>query len=542
MKLKRKNVNAQLALLFIFITLITLLFSSSLVSANSTIFTAEADAFVLAEQPHMNTGSMPILRANASTEMNAYLRMNVQNIEGEVNGAFLRLRALDTNSNSFHVHQVNDNGWDESVITYENAPAIGDVIATYADGVQRGQWISIDVSSVVTGNGLYTFALTTESNTRLRWHARENRNAPELIVHVNAASTPQPTNTAVPTLTPTVAPSQTSQPTATMTATAQPTDEPTAVPTNTATAVPTQPPTPTATQPPSNPGSIVVNHTSVDLFHHIPEQYLQAAANMNMLFIGRSVSANIDDGLNCLSYPSTADAPNHCKRVTHRNPDFSVNPSVVSWERANGYDRSNWVYQPWAGQCSSWFDKVNCFIEMTENSIDQYDVVSLQYSYLAVDTNSTIADQPGGYFWDNPNRMDVYDQELYEAQHPDTIFIYSTANLARAIGSQASEDFNNQMRQYALENNKPLFDIADILSHDPDGDPCFDNRDGIPYSNGNQSENHHDDGRNYHAICPHYTSETDGGHLGNVSAGKIRVAQAYWVFMAQLAGWDGTTE
>ncbi len=52
------------------------------------------------------------------------------------------------------------------------------------------------------------------------------------------------------------------------------------------------------------------------------------------------------------------------------------------------------------------------------------------------------------------------------------------------------------------------------------------------------SENYPSDGLNRPAICQHYTTETDGGHLGSVSAGKIRVAKAVWVLMAQLAGWQ----
>src|SRR5690606_2543925 len=62
----------------------------------------------------------------------------------------------------------------------------------------------------------------------------------------------------------------------------------------------------------------------------------------------------------------------------------------------------------------------------------------------------------------------------------------------------------------------------------------YDHRDGVTYN----SENNPDDGINIPAICQHYTSETEGGHLGSVSAGKIRVAKAIWVLMAQLAGWN----
>jgi YVTN family beta-propeller protein len=95
------------------------------------------------------------------------------------------------------------------------------------------------------------------------------------------------------------------------------------------------------------------------------------------------------------------------------------------------------------------------------------------------------------------------------------------------------------MRAWTAANGRILLDVADILSHTPDGQPCYDNRDGVAYyASETLWENYPDDGVNYPAICPHYTTEVDGGHLGSVSAGKIRVAKAYWVLMAQLAGWQ----
>ena len=90
----------------------------------------------------------------------------------------------------------------------------------------------------------------------------------------------------------------------------------------------------------------------------------------------------------------------------------------------------------------------------------------------------------------------------------------------------------------SIAHNKPLFDVADIESHDPNGNPCYDNRDGVAYNNGNTSENYPDDGLNIPAICPQYTTEVDGGHLGSVSDGKIRIAKAFWVLMAEIAGWN----
>lgn len=282
---------------------------------------------------------------------------------------------------------------------------------------------------------------------------------------------------------------------------------------------------------------IVVDHNSVELFEQIPEQYIQAAENLDMLFIDRSVGGNISYGLGCLDYPSDEDATYDCSK-NHDDPNFRVDPSVLNWYRPGGYNRANWDYRYWEGDCTSWDRKVNCFINMTSPVINQYDVVSFQFSYLEVDSGSSIDDLPGGYFWNNANRMDVYDQEAYEAQHPDKVFIYWTTSLARGIGSPDSVTFNNQMRQYANDNDKILFDVADILSHDPDGNPCYDNRDGVPYTGTNGSENFPNDGLNTLAICQHYTSEFDGGHLGNAAAGMLRVSKAFWVLMAQIAGWD----
>lgn len=299
---------------------------------------------------------------------------------------------------------------------------------------------------------------------------------------------------------------------------------------------------------------IVVDHTSVALFEEIPDQYIQAAENLDMLFIDRSVGANIDGGLDCLNYPTDEDAPNHCIRYEHTgDSNFSVDPSEVNWARPGGYDRSNWDFLHWDnfpaaiknanGNCSSWDQKAQCFIDLMTNSsdplINQYDVASYQFSYLLVDSGSSIADQPGGYIWDNAGASDVYDLAALETAYPNKTFIYWTTSLSRFIGTSESETFNNQMRQYAQNNDKILFDVADILSHDPDGNPCYDNRDGVPYANNNNnSENYPDDGLDIPAICQHYTTETDGGHLGSVSAGKIRVSKAFWVLMAQIAGWN----
>ena len=126
------------------------------------------------------------------------------------------------------------------------------------------------------------------------------------------------------------------------------------------------------------------------------------------------------------------------------------------------------------------------------------------------------------YFHDIPNDPfpSIEDLEALEAAHPDLTIFYWTSNLARIVGTPDSQSFNEQMRAYAAENGKVLFDMADIESHAPDGTPCVDSA-----------------GQDIPAICAEYTNEVKAGHLNSV--GSQRVAKALWVLMARLAGWPG---
>jgi hypothetical protein len=107
-------------------------------------------------------------------------------------------------------------------------------------------------------------------------------------------------------------------------------------------------------------GQITVNRHSVALFESIPEFYKSAAGDLRMMFMDRSVGANIYDGLTCLSYTQTS-APNHCKRYEHGGtPSYPVDPSEVYWDGT--WDCSNWRYQFWPDGCDNWNQKVECFI------------------------------------------------------------------------------------------------------------------------------------------------------------------------------------
>lgn len=289
---------------------------------------------------------------------------------------------------------------------------------------------------------------------------------------------------------------------------------------------------------------IIVDHTSVALFDQIPDEYLAAARKLGMMFADRSVGANIDEGLNCLTASSWSSAPAFCRRdyigstwnfQTYMSqngaPDRIVfNPDPVK------YDRSNWVFEMHSGEW--WFLTEDFINNLAPKHLDTADVLSYQITYLNVTEDSDITDPQRGFFADNSGRYGIHELEAFMSSHPDKVFPIWTTSLARSIGAQVSSVFNDQLRQYAKERNLVLFDVADIEAHTDQGAPCFDNRDGVEYcTQAGKCENYPDDGQDFPAICQDYTTETDGGHLGSVSGGKIRIAKVFWVMMAQIAGW-----
>ena len=221
-----------------------------------TLFSA-ADAYVYELNPNGNYGDNSALRTDASPLMHSYLRFNVPTLNGTVTSATLRVFAETTSGLGYEVRSTSG-GWDESTITYSNAPAFGGVVGTSGSG---SGWLEADVTSLVAGEGEVNFVMTTSDTTATRYSSREGANPPQLVIVVGSESESttslqnetisgfgsmettiiEPTNTPTATNTATLTPSTTPMPTATNTQ----------VPTATFTSTPTFTPVPTATSVPS---------------------------------------------------------------------------------------------------------------------------------------------------------------------------------------------------------------------------------------------------------------------------------------------------
>ncbi len=191
---------------------------------SSVTFIPEADTYVDAANPTFNHGTSTTLRLDGSPDVHGYLRFTVSGISGTISQVRLLLFANNSDSSGIRLWSVLDNTWGELTMNYSNAPALGAQIASL--GSFAAGWITLDVTSYITGNGTYSIGVTNLSSTAISVNSRESgANAPQLIVTYSGSLGPTATPTSVVTSTSTSTPTATSlfTPTATATATATPT-------------------------------------------------------------------------------------------------------------------------------------------------------------------------------------------------------------------------------------------------------------------------------------------------------------------------------
>jgi len=79
--------------------------------------------------------------------------------------------------------------WLESGLTWNNAPLMADTPLGTLSTVAAGTWVEFDVSAVITGNGTYSFGLTSSSSNSVFYNSREAlQNPPELVLETSTGN------------------------------------------------------------------------------------------------------------------------------------------------------------------------------------------------------------------------------------------------------------------------------------------------------------------------------------------------------------------
>ena len=236
---------------------------------------------------------------------------------------------------------------------------------------------------------------------------------------------------------------------------------------------------------------LIINHNHVNAAA-IPLTSLDAARVLDSFFTHKSIGGNIIDGLLDLQ---TLDPARYSIDVTYGTADGT---GITHYQVGSNGD--------------------------PQSKIDGFDtVVRAGPSRDTAFMKLCVGDFPP---WTSADPETVWNSyrsmmESLQAAMPDTIFVWWTLPLTTQEDDRGNAEkavFNALVRQYVQENGGVLFDIADIESHDPDGNPII-------------------GPAGYEAMYNDYSS--DGAHLS--AAGQQRLAQAVWWLLAQIADSSSAT-
>jgi hypothetical protein len=111
-----------------------------------------------------------------------------------VQGARLRLRVVDAGPDAGTLYAVSNHfansstPWTESALRFTNAPPLPGTALGAMGAVSANTWIEFDVTSAVTGNGTFSFAITSASSNTVGYSSSEGANSPQLVVVASSGS------------------------------------------------------------------------------------------------------------------------------------------------------------------------------------------------------------------------------------------------------------------------------------------------------------------------------------------------------------------
>ncbi|MFQ5650950.1 MAG: DNRLRE domain-containing protein, partial [bacterium] len=162
-------------------------------------FNPTDDAHVKSSSPTINYGSVDHLRSRVgSTVYHSYLKFSVTGVLGTVSQATLRLYVTNASPDGGSVFAVSNaydgtaTPWDETGLIFNNAPAIAGTELSSAGSVSVGNWVELDVTSALAGDGIVSFGIKNAVSNSVFYSSKEGIHAPELVV-VTAPSVAQPT-------------------------------------------------------------------------------------------------------------------------------------------------------------------------------------------------------------------------------------------------------------------------------------------------------------------------------------------------------------
>jgi hypothetical protein len=240
--------------------------------------------------------------------------------------------------------------------------------------------------------------------------------------------------------------------------------------------------------------NIVIDHSDIALVPTYSQATMDAIAASTFYFEHASVGGNMVDGLQTLHdtnasfYRLTTSAVAEAAYGVSSPPSAIVAGTVYEFARGN----PDWPYK------IDWFSAniVNTWGGKTTFALNKFCWID-QGADWATYRDSMVA---------------------LEAANRGTRFVYMTMPLNTDADSDnvLRNRFNSALRLWASDNNKILFDIADIEAHDADG----------------VSQTFTYEGATYYRMADEWTTPEDGGHLIRNNSDQ-RVALGFYALAAE---------
>lgn len=165
-------------------------------ASTTTTFAAVADASVREDMPDTTFGTATTLRADGSPHAEAYVRFQVGGLAAPVTRAVLQVYSKSTSDTGVAARSATGE-WSESAVTWRTRPAVG-AIVNRSGATKEGTWASIDVTSLVQGDGVVDIAVTSTASSSRSLRSRETGSAPRLVVETSATAPTAPTTPSPP--------------------------------------------------------------------------------------------------------------------------------------------------------------------------------------------------------------------------------------------------------------------------------------------------------------------------------------------------------
>ncbi|MCG8604962.1 IPT/TIG domain-containing protein, partial [bacterium] len=155
------------------------------------VFNPSDDAFVRSTEPNKNYGDDDELRVRlSSTDYDSYMKFQVSGLSGTVVSAKVHLFVIDGSPSGGAIYQVSNEyagtstPWEEMGLIWNNAPAISSSPLSSLSAVTLWDTVEFDVTSAITGNGTFSFAITSDVSDAAKFDPKEGVVAPRLVVEV----------------------------------------------------------------------------------------------------------------------------------------------------------------------------------------------------------------------------------------------------------------------------------------------------------------------------------------------------------------------